>query len=132
MIAEHYAAVRALIPSTLKVYPGVVPDDPVYPYAVVWGTPGTHDTESLSDVPSTLTLRPYVTVAGLSFDQVCYALDITRPALNRARPVITGRVSHRMVQSQELPIQPDLTVTVTGVGHPFYAVDAYTLITDPA
>lgn len=132
MIAEHYAAVRALIPPTLTVYEGVVPDSPTYPYAVVWGTAGTLDSESLSDVASTLTLHPYVTVAGLSFDSVCAALDITRAALNRVRPPIAGRVSSRMVQSPQLPIQPDLSVSVTGVGHPFYAVDAYELITDPA
>jgi hypothetical protein len=131
-IAAHYAAVRALLPSGLQSYSGVVPDTPVYPYVVIWGSPGTEDSEALSDDPSTLTLRAYATYAGLSFDSVAITISRVRAVLNRARPVVAGRVTSRLVQSSQQPIQADLGVSVPGIGHPFYAVDQYELISDPA
>lgn len=131
-IAAHYAAIRALLPAGLQYYPGVVPDEPIYPYVVIWGSPGEEDTEALSDDPTTLTLPAYATYAGLSFDSVAITVSRVRAVLNRARPVVAGRVTSRMVQSSQQPIQADLSVSVPGVGHPFYAVDRFTLISDPA
>jgi len=131
-IAAHYAAIRALLPAGLQSYSGVVPDTPVYPYVVLWGSPGSEDSEALSDDPSTLTLRAYATYAGLSFDSVAITISRVRAVLNRARPTVAGRVTSRLVQSSQQPIQADLGVSVPGVGHPFYAVDQYELISDPA
>lgn len=131
-IAAHYAAVRALLPSSAKVYNGVVPDNPSYPYVVIWGDTGTEDTESLDDSPTTLTLKVYATVAGLTFDSAAVMVKIVRAALNRRRPVVAGRSCGPLMQSPQMPIQADLSVTVTGYGHPFYAVDQYDLTSDPA
>jgi hypothetical protein len=131
-IAAHYAAVRALIPSSATLYKGVVPDNPTYPYVVIWGDTGTEDSESLSDDPTTLTLKVYATVAGLTFDSAAAMVKITRTALNRKKPVVAGRSCGPLVQSPQMPIQADLTVSVTGYGHPFYAVDQYDLTSDPA
>lgn len=131
-IAAHYAALYAVLPSGLQSYLGVVPDTPVYPYVVLWGSPGKEDSEALSDDPSTLTLSAYATYAGLTFDSVAVTISRVRAVLNRARPVVAGRVTSRLVQSSQQPIQADLAVSVPGVGHPFYAVDAYALISDPA
>ena len=131
-IAAHYAAIVALLPAGLRSYKGVVPDDPIYPYVVIWGSPGTEDTEALSDIATTLTLPVYATYAGLSFDSVAVTIGRVRAVLNRARPVVSGRVTSRLVQSSQQPIQADLGVSITGIGHPFYAVDQYDLISDPA
>jgi hypothetical protein len=131
-IAAHYAAVMALLPSGLKAYKGVVPDNPTYPYVVIWGDTGREDSEALSDDPSTLTLKVYATCAGLSFDAVAISLKLVRAALNRARPVVAGRVTYRMVQAPQQPIQADLGISIAGIGHPFYAVDQYDLTSDPA
>ena len=131
-IAAHYAAVRALIPSSATVYPGVVPDNPSYPYVVIWGDTGKEDSETLADVPSKLTLKIYATVAGLTFDSAAAMLRIVRGALNRKRPAVTGRSVWPLMQSPQQPIQADLAVSVTGYGHPFYAVDQYDLTSDPA
>jgi hypothetical protein len=122
----------ALLPSVLTVYKGVVPDNPTYPYVVIWGDTGREDSEALSDDPSTLTLKVYATCAGLSFDAVAIALKLVRTALNRARPVVAGRVTYRMVQTPQQPIQADLGISIAGVGHPFYAVDQYDLTSEPA
>lgn len=131
-ITAHYAAIKALLPNGLQSYLGVVPDTPAYPYVVLWGSPGTEDTEALSDDPTTLTLPVYATYAGLSFESVAVTIGRVRAVLNRARPVVAGRVTSRLVQSSQQPIQADLGVSVPGVGHPFYAVDQYALISDPA
>lgn len=154
MIADHYAGVIGLLPTgavmfpssttypsgatfpasvlPIQVYKGVVPDKPVYPYVVIWGDSGREDTEALSDDPTTLTLKVYATVAGLSFDSAAITLQRVRTALNRAKPAVPNRVTHRMIQTPQMPIQADLSVTVPGIGHPFYAVDQYDLISDPA
>lgn len=132
MIADHYAGVLALLPSDLKAYKGVVPDSPTYPYVVLWGDGGTADTEALSDDPTTLTVKVYATVAGLSFDSAAIILQRVRTALNRAKPAVPNRVTHRMVQTPQTPIQADLSITIPGIGHPFFAVDQYDLISDPA
>jgi hypothetical protein len=132
MIAGHYAAVMALLPSDLTAYKGDVPGTPTYPYVVIWGDTGKEDTEALSDDPTTLTLKVYATVAGQTFDSAAIVLQRVRTALNRARPAVSGRVTHRMVQTPQMPIQADLSVSIPGVGHPFYAVDQYDLISDPA
>jgi hypothetical protein len=131
MIADHYAGVAALLPSDMTVYKGDVPGTPTYPYVVLWGDGGTADTEALSDDPTTFTLKVYATVAGLSFDSAAIILQRVRTALNRARPTVPNRVTHRMVQTPQMPIQADLSVTIPGIGHPFYAVDQYDLISDP-
>lgn len=132
-IAAHYAALVALIPSgALAVYKGAAPDNPTYPYAVVWGEGGTEDSDSLADDPSTLTARAYVTVSGLSFDSAAAALKITRTALNRARPAVAGRSLWPLHQKSQQPIQADLSIGVPGFGHPFYAVDQYDLVNNPA
>ena len=152
-VAAHYAAVIGLLtgsatfPSSetfpaeliypvsgavIQVYTGVVPDAPVYPYVVIWGGTGTEDSEALSDDPTTFTLPVYATYAGLSFDSVAITIRGVRSVLNRARPVVAGRVTSRMVQSARQPIQADLAISIPGVGHPFYAVDQYDLISDPA
>lgn len=132
MIADHYAGVAALLPSDLTAYKGVVPDSPTYPYVVLWGDGGTADTEALSDDPTTLTVKVYATVAGLSFDSAAIILQRVRTALNRAKPTVPNRVTHRMVQTPQMPIQADLSISIPGIGHPFYAVDQYDLISDPA
>jgi hypothetical protein len=131
MIADHYAGVAALLPSDMTVYKGDVPGTPTYPYVVLWGDGGTAGTEALSDDPTTLTLKVYATVAGMTFDSAAIVLQRVRTALNRARPTVPNRVTHRMVQTPQMPIQADLSVTVPGIGHPFYAVDQYDLISDP-
>lgn len=131
-IAAHYAALMALLPAGLQAYLGVVPDTPVYPYVVLWGSAGKEDSVALSDDPSQLTLMAYVTYAGLTFDAVAITASRVRAVLNRARPVVAGRVTSRLVQSSQQPIQADLVVSIPGFGHPFYAVDSFELISDPA
>lgn len=135
MIKEHYDAVRALLPpdsSTFKVYPGKVDETPVYPYVVLWGSPGTLDSETLADIPTDFSARIKATCAGTSFASVAITMDRVRTALNRARPTVAGRRVGKLVLVPLMDIQTDLSITIAGVGHPLYGVDEYLIQSTPA
>lgn len=133
MIREHYAAVKALIPGTVQVYMWSVPDAPVYPYVVLWGSAGDEssgglDGDSLTDQQDVLSLRMRATYAGLNGDSMLIVCRNVRAALNRKTPVVTGWKPGKLRQSTLMDGQADLSITLTGGNHPVYAVDEYTLV----
>lgn len=138
MIREHYDAVQALLPSTVTVYRGSVPDTHTYPYVVLWGdlgdeSSGGPDGDSLRDDLSVLSLRFRATYAGLTFDSVLIQCRNVRAALSRKTPTVAGRVCGPLRQSSLMDVQVDRDVTITGSGaHPFYAVDEFTLTSHKA
>jgi hypothetical protein len=133
MIREHYEALKALIPSRFKVYLFDVPERPTFPYVVIWGDPGTHGSDSLDATPRVLTITPRVTCVGANYESCLVVLDATRAALNRARPVVPGRFVHELVQEPLMGITPDRDVTIHNTStHPIFAVDGYTLVSEPA
>lgn len=133
MIAAHYEAIKALIPSRFTAYLFDVPANPVFPYVVIWGDPGTSGSESLDPTPRDLSLNPRVTCVGVNYESCLIVLQAVRTALNRARPVVAGRFVHELVQEPLLDIRPDRDVTIPGTNtHPIFAVDGYTLLSEPA
>lgn len=133
MIREHYAAVKALIPATVNVYMWSVPDTPVYPYVVLWGSAGDEssgglDGDSLLDRQDVLSIRMRATYAGLNGDSMLIAVRNVRSALNRKTPVVAGWKPGPLRQSSLMDGQADLSITLTGGSHPVYAVDEYTLV----
>jgi hypothetical protein len=133
VIKEHYDAVAALMPAGLKVYRGSVPNEPTYPYAVLWGdlgeeSSGGPDGDSLQDVPDVLSLRPRVTYAGLTFDSVLIVARNVRAALNRRSPVVAGWRPGKLRQAPMMDAQTDTSVTLTGGAHPVFAVDEFALV----
>jgi hypothetical protein len=134
VIREHYEAVRALIPGTVRVYAWGVPDAPSYPYVVIWGdlgdeSSGGPDGESLDDVAGVLSLRVRATYAGLTGDSVLIVARNVRAALNRKTPTVTGWRTNPLRQSTLMDVQVDTDVTIPGSGaHPLYAVDEFALI----
>lgn len=133
MIKEHYDAVRALIPSAVKVYPWSVPTDPVYPYVVIWGgigdeSSGGPDGDSLQDVPDVLSLNIRATYAGLNGDSMLIVCRNVRAALSRQTPIVTGWQPSKLRQASLMDGQADLTVTLTNGTHPVYAVDEFSLV----
>ena len=136
MIREHYDAVRALIPGTVRVYAWGVPDAPQYPYVVIWGdlgdeSSGGPDGESLDDVADVLSLRVRATYAGLTGDSVLIVARNVRAALNRKTPTVTGWRTNPLRQSTLMDVQVDLDVTITGSGaHPLFAVDEFALTSE--
>ena len=133
MIREHYDAVKALMPAGLTIYRGSVPNEPTYPYAVLWGDLGEESTggpdgDSLQDVPDVLSLRPRLTYAGLTFDSVLIVARNVRAALNRKTPVVAGWSPSKLRQSALMDVQADTSVTLTNGLHPVFAVDEFALV----
>ena len=133
MIKEHYDAVKALLPPTVRVYMWNVPDTPAYPYVVLWGDLGNEssggpDGESLEDVPDVLALNVRATYAGLTGDSVLIVARNVRAALNRKTPVVAGWRPGKLRQSSVMDAQTDTSVTLTGGAHPIFAVDEFALV----
>lgn len=138
MIREHYAAVKALIPSTVRVHMwsaeerdgqgNVVPLK--YPYVVLWGSLGEElsgdpDGPSLANVPDSLDFRMRATYVGLNGDSMLIVARNVRTALSGKKPVVAGWKPSALRQSTLLDGQTDFDVTVNS-SHPVYAVDQYT------
>lgn len=138
MIREHYDGVQALLPAGMTVYRGDVPDDPKYPYVVLWGdlgdeSSGGPDGDSLRDDLSVLSLRLRATYAGLTFDSVLIQCRNVRAALSRKTPTVAGWHCNPLRQSSLMDVQVDRDVTITGTGaHPLYAVDEFALTSHKA
>ena len=143
MIKEHYDAVKALLPPTVRVYMWkaeerdgtgkIIP--PVYPYVVLWGdlgeeSSGGPDGDSLEDVPDVLSMRIRATYVGVNGDSMLIVCRNARAALNRKTPVVAGWKSSPLRQSVLMDGQVDTDVTLTGGGNPTYAVDEYSLVSN--
>lgn len=133
MIKEHYDAVKALLPPTVRVYMWNVPEAPTYPYVVLWGdlgeeSSGGPDGDSLEDVPDVLSLRMRATYVGLTGDSLLIVARNARAALNRKTPAVTGWLPSKLRQAVLMDAQTDTDVTLTGGGHPIYAVDEFALV----
>lgn len=141
MIREHYDAVKALIPATVRVYmwnvePQKLPDgtmEPIkYPYVCLWGdlgdeSSGGPDGDTLADETDVLSLRIRATYAGLSGDSVLIVARNVRAALNRKTPIVSGWRTNPLRQSPLMDVQVDRDVTIDGA-HPLFAVDEFALI----
>ena len=133
MIKEHYDAVKALLPTTVRVHMWSVPADPIYPYVVLWGdlgeeSSGGPDGDSLDDVPDVLSLRIRATYVGLNGDSMLITARNVRAALNRKTPTVAGWRPSKLRQAVLMDGQVDTDVTLTGGGNPTYAVDEFTLV----
>lgn len=141
MILEHYNAVKALLPSTVRAYMWKAEErdstgkvlPPAYPYVVLWGdlgeeSSGGPDGNSLRDVPDVLSLRIRATYVGVNGDSMLITARNARAALSRKTPAVEGWNPSPLRQSTLMDGQVDRDVTLTGGGHPTYAVDEYELI----
>lgn len=141
MIKEHYDAVKALLPSTMRVHMWkaeardetgkIVPL--VYPYVVLWGdlgeeSSGGTDGDSLRDVPDVLSLRIRATYVGVNGDSMLITCRNARAALNRKTPIVAGWKPSPLRQSVLIDGQADTDVTLTDGGNPTFAVDEFSLI----
>ena len=133
MIKEHYDAVRALLPSTVRVYMWTVPATPTYPYVVLWGdlgdeSSGGPDGDALADVPDVLSLRIRATYVGVTFESMAIVAKNVRSDMNRKTPTVTGWRPGKLRQAVLMDAQADTDVTLTGGGNPIFAVDEFALV----
>lgn len=141
MIKEHYDAVKALLPPTVRVYMWKAEErdatgkvgPPIYPYVVLWGdlgeeSSGGPDGDSLQDVPDVLSIRIRATYVGVNGDSMLIVCRNTRAALNRKTPTVAGWRPNPLRQAVLMDGQVDTDVTLTGGGNPTYAVDEFALV----
>jgi len=133
VIKEHYDAVKALLPSSVRVYMWSVPKAPAFPYVVLWGDLGSEssggpDGDSLEDVPDVLALNVRATYAATNGDSLMAIARNVRAALNRKTPVVAGWAPSKLRQSSLMDAQTDTSVTLTDGSNPIFAVDEFALV----
>lgn len=118
---NHSDAVKSLLelaftPYQYGLYVGETGDDPLYPYAVLWPTPGQRPADRLKGYGGEIVTREQVTCAGLSPDDATGIADRVSGALHRVRPTITGRVCGYIEQDQDAMPGPPLRDPRTVLG----------------
>lgn len=104
-----------------------------YPYVLLWGSPGLMRAAEVDGVQDDLDDVLGVTTVALTPDACLKAVDKVRGHLLGKQPLASGRHVQplRLMDSQR--IQADTAVTVPSTNtHPYYGVDIYRLISEPA
>jgi hypothetical protein len=137
---SHYSEVAALLdaaalPLGFPVHKGHVPDNPPYPYAVLWWPGvGRRTPNSLQGASNRLETRFKVTSVGLSNDAVVIVAEAMQGGVLDKFLTVSGWVNHQILhRGTDVPIQEDRDVTDPATKrHPLYTVDAYQLSADRA
>lgn len=125
MIREHHDAIRALL-SSAPFYDGQVPNQPAYPYRVVYFDTGFESATKLCNDSDRAEFRFQVTSVAESAVGVAIVADIARSLLIDERPIVAGRACTRIKRETSIPVRPDTEVTMPNTGlHPMYSVDTY-------
>lgn len=107
-----------------------VPEEPTYPYVLVWSSPGAIATEALSDDDDHIS-----DVIGLTYvaeipESVLDLAGVVRPLVRRTRMSLGGGVIAWLRPHDSQTVQVDRSVNLPGIGHPAYAVDLLRVVTD--
>jgi hypothetical protein len=125
VIVEHNAAVRLLIAS-IGFYDGQVPNQPTFPYRVLYMDTGNERAERLCATSQRVDFRFQITSVALSAVGVGAVADASRAVLLDVRPVVAGWSPGLIRKEQTLLVREDRDVTDTATGlHPMYSADTY-------
>jgi len=130
VIGAHRSAIKALLgalPVQLTFYSGgQVPDEPTFPYAVLYMDTSIEDGTHLCGDTDMATFRFQVTSVGLSDDSAVIVADAARTLVLDVRPTVAGRSCTRIRKETSIPVRADKDVTDTATSlHPMFAVDTY-------
>ncbi|SFO59724.1 tail completion protein gp17 [Amycolatopsis rubida] len=129
VVTAHHAAILGLLQAgspSFTVYDGQVPDQPSFPYAVLYGDTGIDDGTKLCGNPDLATFRFQVTSVGLTAASALVVVDQTRERVLGIRPAVAGWSLNRIRKETSLPVREDRDVTDTATHrHPLYGVDTY-------
>ena len=128
---SHRAAIKALLAAcTIGGYPdGQVPNEPVFPYWVLFMDTGADDQERLCGSSNKLTVRWQVTSVGMTDDAADIVAGKTYALLADVRPAVAGWSPGLIRRVMSIPVRPDKDVTLPSSNlHPMYAVDSYELV----
>lgn len=135
MIAEHLTAVESLLaPLQMTLYEdGQVPDNPDFPYAVLFVAARTEGQTRLCGDTDSLLFRFQVTSVGLTNQSAVIVSDAVRSLLVDVRPEVTGRVTGRIKPGASLPVTMDDSFIDPNTGlHPALSRDTYEFYSRPS
>lgn len=127
MIREHAEAVLALLASGAHtLYDGQVPDEPSYPYWVLYFDPGSELATRLCATSNRADLRFQLISVGLTAEAAQIVADDGRSLVLDRVLSVAGRVCTPIRRESALPIRPDRDVIDPSTNrHPLYSVDTY-------
>lgn len=132
----HVAAIKAQLESAgRQVYVVDVPEGvvPTFPYYLIWATTGDERSDSLCNTDRYIDTEVGVTNVGLTPDSVWAVSATSRGLLQDWSPVVEGRAVHPLDRTEARAVLPDRDVTLPNTNrHPYYGVDLYRLISEPA
>jgi hypothetical protein len=125
VILDHHEAIRALLAS-LSFYDGQVPNEPTFPYRVLYLDTGFERSEKLCATSNRADFRFQVTSVALTAEGVAIVADQSRSLLVDVRPAVAGRTCTQIRRKTSVPVRPDRDVTDPDSNlHPMFSVDTY-------
>lgn len=130
MIDAHVSAVRTLVDAVpnVTVYDGTVPNNPTYPYVVLYGDQGAALPNSFTEVSTFRSFRVQTTTVAINQPQARALAERVESALLDVRPTVTGRKCVPIRKETSQPVRRDDDVDPAA----FYAVDIWVLSSVPA
>lgn len=127
MIVAHWLAIRDLLAAGIDpLYEGQVPDQPSFPYSVLYMDTGNERDDRLCADQERADFRFQVTSAGLTAHAAKIRADEARSLLINVRPVVAGRTCTKIRHETAIPVRADTEVTDTETNrHPVFGVDTY-------
>ena len=130
MIEAHVSAVRNLVDAVpnVTIYDGTVPNDPAYPYVVLYADQGAAFANAYTEVSTFRTFRVQTTTVAANQPQARALAERVESALLDVRPTVTGRKCAPIRTETAQPVRraDDVDPVV------FYAVDIWALSSVPA
>lgn len=118
-----------------QVYLVDVPEGvtPTFPYYLLWSSTGNDVTESLADCDDFLNDQLGVTTAALTPEGVWSATAKARGVLKGHALAVEGHKVEPLKLTDARAIQADRDVTLPNSNrHPYFGVDLYRLVSEPA
>lgn len=130
MITEHWQAVTGLLSElSMTWYDGQVPEQPSFPYAVLYMDTGNERAMRLCATSNRADFRFQITSVGLTRESAVIVADAARLLVIDQRPRVEGRSCTPIRRETSIPVRPDTDVTLPGANrHPMFAVDTYRFV----
>ena len=128
MIAEHFDAVRALLPARWTVYDTDAGHEPAFPYIVLWGGDFGRYSVDLAHSQEEVAGDIGVTCVALAAGAARHIQSEIAALLDGAVIEVPGRRGFELVEREVRPVTLDREVQIPSGGtarYPFYGVVTY-------
>lgn len=129
MIAAHFDAVKALMPSQVTVYDTDAGHAPAFPYVVLWGGDITRSSVDVAQSQAEASGSVGITCVALTAGAARSLQSTLADLLDGQVITVPGRRGFELVESEVRPVlvDRDVQIPTTGGGsrYPFYGVLTY-------